>query len=472
MAQVKIPKPKKVKIGAVIQGRGVSTATAASPHGYQALSNLGIYTPDVNTNQGTDFFHYNINQPTTINTITNKALGDTGTIILKYTTPAHAITWDPEYWFPSGPVALETDKDAWNVFDYKVIQANKICMEFVASCPGTVVVAHNFYSEFTVSAASRFFFDDFETTTGVELSNDAGATWSTHTGTDIDLPAAGDYIVRKQDGAVNVRYGAVSTDADKYTAISVTSVGATSCISMFSGCQNLPSIDLSNIDFSTITIGTGMFTFCYSITSIDLTPMATAQWTNISSMFSSMTGLTSIDVSMLDTSQVDKFGYTFGNCNSLTDLDFSAWDMGNATDIQSMIYTCTSLLTITVPVISTSTCTNFSNFAKDCSKLTQANISSIDTHSATLMHGMFDGCTAMTYVLLGPNFYVGNSNGVGNMFKNCTSLVCIDQLDTAPKPWTNDLFLNCTSLVQPDATAQADLTDASGATWVNANPCP
>ncbi len=460
---------KKVKIGHVAAGRG-SAATATSPHGYLAQSSMAAYTPNVAANNGTDFFHYNIDQPTTINTISGKAPGDRGTIVLKYTTAGHAITWDPEYWFPSGPLALETGVDAWNIIDYKVITPNKICMEFVASCPG-VIVKH-FYSEFTTSAATRFSFDDLGVTTGVEFSDDAGVTWTTHTGSDLDIPAAGDYIVRKTDGGCNVKYGGTIGDGDKYTAISVESVGATSASAMFLGCQNLPSIDLSGIDFSTITIGSSMFNFCSSLTTLDLTPMSTAPLTNISSMFQSMTALTSIDVSPLDTSLVGKFGYAFANCNSLTNLDFSMWNMGSATDLQSMISLNTSLLTISVPVISTSTCTNFTKMAKDCSSLTQANISNIDTHSATLMDSMFDGCTDMTHIILGPNFYIGNSNGISNMFKDCTSLVCIDQLDTAPKPWTLDLFLNCTSLVQPDAAAQTDLTDGDGATWVNANPCP
>jgi len=58
------------------------------------------------------------------------------------------------------------------------------------------------------------------------------------------------------------------------------------------------------------------------------------------------------------------------------------------------------------------------------------------------------------------------------MFYEDNSLLCITNLDTTNVTEKTHMFSGCTSLVQPDATAQADLTDDDGADWVNPNACP
>jgi len=62
------------------------------------------------------------------------------------------------------------------------------------------------------------------------------------------------------------------------------------------------------------------------------------------------------------------------------------------------------------------------------------------------------------------------------MWEGCTNLVCIGgsmRTDLAASyNLNNDIFNNCINLQQPDANAQADLTDSNGAVWTNTNPCP
>ena len=90
-------------------------------------------------------------------------------------------------------------------------------------------------------------------------------------------------------------------------------------------------------------------------------------------MFTNCNSLTSLDVSNWDTSNVTSMTYMFSNCNSLTSLDVSNWDTNSVTNMTGMFYFCTSLTTVT-GTIDMSKVSNYSYMLQNTSKLQSINI--------------------------------------------------------------------------------------------------
>lgn len=82
-------------------------------------------------------------------------------------------------------------------------------------------------------------------------------------------------------------------------------VEATTLSSLFSGCSNLKSVDLSGLDTSKVTYMDRMFEGCRSLTSLDLSGLDTSHVTDMSWMFEDCSSLTGLDLSGLDTSKVE-----------------------------------------------------------------------------------------------------------------------------------------------------------------------
>ena len=70
---------------------------------------------------------------------------------------------------------------------------------------------------------------------------------------------------------------------------------------MFSDCNSLISLDLSNFDTSSVTSMDKMFHFCRSLTSLIISSFNTSSVTNMHALFDNCVALTSIDVSNFDT---------------------------------------------------------------------------------------------------------------------------------------------------------------------------
>ena len=75
----------------------------------------------------------------------------------------------------------------------------------------------------------------------------------------------------------------------------------TNCNHMFSNCNKLTKIDLSNFNTNNVTNMRCMFSGCSSLTNIDLSYLNTNNITNMGGMFSRCSSLTNIDLSNLNT---------------------------------------------------------------------------------------------------------------------------------------------------------------------------
>ena len=70
--------------------------------------------------------------------------------------------------------------------------------------------------------------------------------------------------------------------------------------------------------------------------------------TSMESMFNGCSELTSLDLTHFNTANVTNMSHMFYNCPALTSLDLSTWDTGNVTNMDWMFRLCTSLETIFV----------------------------------------------------------------------------------------------------------------------------
>jgi len=117
---------------------------------------------------------------------------------------------------------------------------------------------------------------------------------------------------------------------------------------LFSGNEEITSIDLSGLDTSDVIDMTGMFAGCKKLENLNLSGISTENVKYFSSMFNYCENLENIDVSKFDISHAEKIDGMFSNCGKLKTLDLTGFDVPEGTDISSMFNLCTSLKTIYV----------------------------------------------------------------------------------------------------------------------------
>jgi len=115
------------------------------------------------------------------------------------------------------------------------------------------------------------------------------------------------------------------------------------CQYMFSECEEIIEIDLSNFNTSQVTEMESMFYGCSSLTSINLSNLDTSQVEDMESMFDGCSSLTSLDLSYFDTSQVMYMTYMFCDCLLLTSLNLSNFNTEKVISINNMFYGCINL---------------------------------------------------------------------------------------------------------------------------------
>ncbi len=316
---------------------------------------------------------------------------------------------------------------------------------------GTGVPAYMYATYVTSGLTYLRTYDNGNTKTGFELSEDNGVTWIAQADYGLlQLPYANTWIIRKTDGPMNItRYNTTNYDT-KITSAVIDAVGSTTMQSMFAGCDLMTTCDLSNFDTSALSGGHAMH-----------------------GVFSGCSSLTSIDVSGFNLSNVSNIDSMFNGCSSLTTLDLSAWNTTNITSISSMFYRCNELTTININNWDVNKITSVSSTFDGCVKLT--TLISNNTNKIKLEHGAqstFRSCASLTSLDL-TNWDFSEVDYFNSIFSGCTDLTCITNIDTSKWGAQKDnMFVGCNALIQPDIAAINDLTDSDGANWTNPGACP
>ena len=116
--------------------------------------------------------------------------------------------------------------------------------------------------------------------------------------------------------------------------------------SMFLGCRNLTSLDVTNFNTEKVTDMSRMFQNCYDLTSLDVSNFNTSKVTDMCCMFVGCHKLTSLNVSKFNTTEVTDMSDMFEDCYALTSLDLTNFDTGKVKDMLFMFYGCSALTTI------------------------------------------------------------------------------------------------------------------------------
>ena len=197
------------------------------------------------------------------------------------------------------------------------------------------------------------------------------------------------------------------------------------CAGMFSHCNKITEINLSEFNASQVTSVSGIFSYCSSLISINLSNFNTSFVSDMYEMFYDCSSLISLDLSNFDTSHVSDMNYMFYGCSSLTSLDLSNFDTSQVYDIYNMFSYCSSLISLNLSNFDTSKVTKMYNMFYSCSSLISLDLSNFNTSNADDMTEMFYNCSSLTSLDLS-NFNTSNVERMNNMFYNCSSLTSLN----------------------------------------------
>ena len=170
--------------------------------------------------------------------------------------------------------------------------------------------------------------------------------------------------------------------------------------SMFQGCYNLKSLDLTKFDTKNVSSMYFMFYNCPNLTSLDLTNFNTKNVKNMNGMFGDCTHLTSLDITNFNTAKVTNMGNMFLGCSNLTSLDLTNFNTAKVTDMHGMFNGCSALISLDL-----------------------TNFNTAEVRNMNRMFNMLDkSSTALTTIYVSDNFVTTNVQNGENMFKNCTKL--------------------------------------------------
>ena len=105
-------------------------------------------------------------------------------------------------------------------------------------------------------------------------------------------------------------------------------------------------INIRGMDTSNVTSMREMFSYCESLTTLDVSNFDTSNVTDMSCMFYECKSLTTLGLSHFDTSNVTEMWSMFYCCHSLTSLDVSNFNISNVIYMMDMFYGCDSLILV------------------------------------------------------------------------------------------------------------------------------
>ena len=198
----------------------------------------------------------------------------------------------------------------------------------------------------------------------------------------------------------------------------------TSCYSWFYDFGNLKQIEgIENLNTTNVTNMESMFYGCSQLTSLDVTHFNTEKVTNMRQMFTDCRCLTSLDITNFNTANVTNMGYMFYGCSQLTSLDVTHFNTANVFAMNSMFSGCSSLTSLDVTHLNTANVLAMNDMFSGCSSLTSLDVSHFNTKNVEYIMNIFKGCSALTTIYASDKFVMAKAyNDSDDMFKDCTNL--------------------------------------------------
>ena len=233
---------------------------------------------------------------------------------------------------------------------------------------------------------------------------------------------------------------------------------------MFSGCEKLAILDVSDFDTCRVEDMSSMFSDCENLLALDLKNFDTCRTVRMDSMFACCKNLCYLNISGFETSSVVSMAGMFAYCERLPGLSLKYFDTSAVTEMQRMFLGCASLTTLDLSNFDTRCVKNMKNMFEECVSLTSLNVSGFDTARVTDMRRMFADCGSLASLDVS-SFDTAQVTDMGWMFKGCGSLTSLDVsgFNTARVMDMSWMFYKCGSLTSLDVSGfdTAQVTDMS-----------
>ena len=219
---------------------------------------------------------------------------------------------------------------------------------------------------------------------------------------------------------------------------------------MFSECEALTFLDLSNLNSNSICDISSMFSGCTFLKTIIFNEFKTQKVTDMSYLFSGCKSLENIDLSDFNSDKVTNMSNMFFGCELLRNIDLS--NIKNTeilTDISSMFSGCGSLANVNLSKLNTENVTDMSYMFFGCKSLEYVNLSNFNTEKVVDMSWMFSGCESLIDINLS-NFESKNINNISSMFAGCKKLMNVNLSNLNTNDDTNIccIFNGCKALIK------------------------
>lgn len=173
----------------------------------------------------------------------------------------------------------------------------------------------------------------------------------------------------------------------------------------FRTCTALQTIIFpENYTTSNVKNFTYAFAGCSNLDISLLTDALTGNPTEANYMFENCTNVTSIDIHNLDFSSMsgsaNKIINLFAYCTSLTTLNVNWASMSNITNFNSLFMGCYALETLDLSMLAPTSLYNISNMFYQCTHLTHLDIRNMPLHLASAYSGMFEAVPANCEIIV------------------------------------------------------------------------
>ena len=227
----------------------------------------------------------------------------------------------------------------------------------------------------------------------------------------------------------------------------------TNCANTFFQCAQLRNLDLSHWNVSKLQSLSSCFYNCYNLQTINLSGWQTNALTNLNYCFSGCISLQTITgLEDLNVTKVTGMGSTFYNLRSISSLDLSNWTTGNITSLASTFSTCVNITELDLSGFHMSTVTNMASAFQSCASLKRIKITST-TGTVTNFSNAFYDCRSLQEIDMSKFPVTSSCTNVYQAFCNCHSVKELDLTNWDVSGVTGNtgnvssaLFSNCYSL--------------------------
>lgn len=219
-------------------------------------------------------------------------------------------------------------------------------------------------------------------------------------------------------------------------------------ITGLNSCNSEFTIIMNSCDFPDVITFSEMFKNCQFVKRIEMDNINAPEILSISEMFSSCKNLKNL-IFTHNNEYFSKLATTvsmFSDCTSLNSLELRLFS-SPLRNTSYMFKGCESLKSVNLETLDVSKVTEMSSMFRDCRSITSFNFGTFNTQNVYDMSHMFDGCESLKD-FKAIKFNTSFVENMSYMFKDCKSLLSIDLKDFSTENLMSlvSMFEGCTSL--------------------------